>query len=41
MMAESGYDVRTRHATMAGSKQMGAGAELTAITHNVVFAPVV
>jgi FkbM family methyltransferase len=38
-MAQYGYCMRLRHATMSGAKHMAAGAQLTAIPHNAIFVP--
>ena len=39
-MTDLGYRVRGRHLTMAGQKRTRAGANVEAITHNVLFGPI-
>jgi FkbM family methyltransferase len=41
LMAQCGYALRLRHATMAGAKRVAAGAQLTDLPHNMIFAPTV
>ena len=38
-MSDHGFDLRERHATMAGAKRIARGARLTDLPHNVIFEP--
>lgn len=38
-MAQCGYRLRHRHATMAGAKRLRDGVEISAIAHNAIFDP--
>ncbi len=37
LLAECGYALRQRHATMAGAKRLAKGADVAGIVHNAVF----
>jgi hypothetical protein len=38
-MADHGWDLKERHATMAGTKRLKRGAAIEEIPHNVIYEP--